>query len=99
MSANKKSAKVRWPFWISASFVLLPIVSLLLSNIFANLLDCSTAYAGAESCKIGGQFMGDTVYNMFTFGWVGFYSIPIGIVGMIISGVIYLVHRRSNSSQ
>lgn len=95
MSTKKKSTGVKWLFWISITFILLPIVSMLLANILSNLLDCSTAYAGAESCKIGGQFMGETVYNMFTFGWVGFYSIPIGIVGVIISGIIYLVSKRS----
>lgn len=95
MSTKKKSTGVKWLFWISITFILLPIVSMLLAIILSNLLDCSTAYAGAESCKIGGQFMGETVYNMFTFGWVGFYSIPIGIVGVIISGIIYLVSKRS----
>lgn len=98
MNVNKRLTGMKWLFWISIAFILLPIASLLLSNILSNLLDCSTAYAGAESCKIGGQFMGEAVYTMFTFGWVGFYSIPIGIVGLIVAGIIYFAHKVAKGS-
>jgi len=42
--------------------------------------------------------MGEAVYTMFTFGWVGFYSIPIGIVGLIVAGIIYFAHKVAKGS-
>lgn len=85
----KNKSVSRWLLLGSIVFALLPIVSLVLSFLLSNLLNCSTAYAGEESCKIGGQFIGDVVYSMFTFGWFMIYTIPLGILGVIISVTIF----------
>lgn len=91
---NKNVSK--WLFLGSIVFALLPIASLVLSFLLSNLLNCSTAYAGEESCKIGGQFVGDVVYSMFTFGWFMIYTIPLGLIGIVIATIMFGLRKAKN---
>lgn len=84
----------KYIFWGGIIIAILPIVSLLLSYLFSNILNCESAYAGEYVCIIGSAFVGETLYNMFVFGMYVFYTIPLGIVTSIISGIMFLVARR-----
>lgn len=91
---NKLRTLSKYVFWGSVTIALLPIVSLLLSYIFSNILNCESAYAGEYVCSIGSTFIGETLYSMFVFGMYAFYSIPLGFLMAFISGITFLIVRK-----
>jgi len=94
---NKSNLKTisKRVFLGSITIVLLPIVSLLLSWGLSNILNCESAHAGENVCSIGSAFTGGILYNMFVFGMYAFYSIPLGLLVALVSGITFLVVRKN----
>lgn len=77
---------------------ILPILSLLISVVLSNILNCSTEYADENICKIGGSASGSIVYDLFVIGFYAFYTIPIGLTVSLIAGIVYLSSRKKTKA-
>lgn len=93
---NRLKTVSKYIFWGGIIVAILPIISILLSYVFSNVLNCESTYAGNYACSIGSTFIGETLYNMFVFGAYAFYTIPLGIVTSIISGIMFLIACKKN---
>lgn len=94
MKGKKRNLKAgKWLLITGLVIVLIPVVSLLMSVMLSNVLNCETAYAGENVCKVGGSAAGDITYNMYVFGFYIFYTLPLGLILMAASSLIHLSNR------
>ena len=68
----------------SVIFAVLPIISIAIAYGIASLNDCRVNEAGANPCMVFGMNVGDALYSMNVLGWFALFTIPIGVVGLII---------------
>lgn len=94
MKEETKSKVARILLRIGLILILLPITSFIISYVFSNLLNCQSEWAGENICSIGGAGIGNLLYNMYVFGFYIFYTLPIGLFIIILSGIISLIKKK-----
>ncbi|MGB3692937.1 MAG: hypothetical protein WA865_06315 [Spirulinaceae cyanobacterium] len=86
--------RYKFPLLVILSSVLfgfLPIISVILASIIANIGDCTLHEGYTNPCEIGPFDLGETLYSMFVAGWFIFLSLPIGLLGFAIGTVFLFV--------
>lgn len=69
----------------------LPIISLLLASLGATLFGCSTNESGTSQCPTVFGDMGEVLTLMGLFGWYVFYTIPVGLFGVLVGIILLLI--------
>jgi hypothetical protein len=86
-------------FWLSricawiVGIAALPIISLLLSLGLASAIGCGVSEGGDSPCLVMGVDFGETLLTMAMLGWLGVYSVPLGIIAAAVWLVARIVHR------
>jgi hypothetical protein len=52
--------------------------------------------AGSHPCIIGGVDFGGLLYAMFLAGWVRLFTIPLGLIIMLVWTVMFVTERKRN---
>jgi hypothetical protein len=84
-----------WPalalFFVSLTIGLLPIASVIVAGTLANTYGCTLHEGFPNPCIILGKDRGDLLYTMGVAGWFMFFSIPIGLMGVLASLILALI--------
>lgn len=64
-----------------------PILVGILATLIANLCDCRVDEGTAHPCIIFGKDRGPLLYTMFNFPWFTFFTMPFGVLGLIVAGI------------
>ena len=70
-----------WSILIGVS----PLLVALLASMIANMLGCELNEANAPKCMFLGINIGDILYGMFVFAWLGMLTIGLAFIGVIVS--------------
>lgn len=74
-------------------FALLPVVSLLVAAMVANIGGCELNEASAHACVLLGVDWGEALALMAMAGWYVFFTVPLGGLAAILGLVLYVVAR------
>lgn len=75
---------------------LLPVLSVTIAAIIADMAGCTLHEGNVNPCVIGGIDLGGILYTMGILGWLMLVSLPIaalGALGLAVLAVIALVRR------
>jgi hypothetical protein len=75
---------------LSIFIAVLPIISVLLASLGANVFECNINEGGTSPCPTVFGDMGEVLTFMGIFGWFVFYTVPAGLCGVLV-GIILLV--------
>lgn len=64
-----------------------PVLVSILAGIIANSCDCRLDEGGVHPCVIFGKDRGPMLYSMFNFAWFIFFTLPLGVLGLVVAGV------------
>jgi len=67
-----------------------PLVSVLLASLFAGLNGCRLHEGFPNPCVFLGIDFGEMLYSMAVAGWYIFFTVPIGIIGVVISLFMFI---------
>ncbi|WP_118137484.1 hypothetical protein [Oceanicella sp. SM1341] len=76
---------------LSALVALLPILSVLAAAAIAGALGCRLDEGSAHDCVLLGANLGETLYAMGVAGWLALVSLPLGGLGLLVSGLLALL--------
>lgn len=83
--------------WLAA-IGLLPLLSVLVSSLFAGLFGCELSEVGPQVCSVLGLDVGGVLATLFTLGWMALITLPLtGLLLMtwaLFEGFVYLRRRR-----
>lgn len=79
----------------SAVFAVLPIIPALIGSEIANHSNCKLNESRVHPCQFMGYEVGDLVSTLTGFLWLMLTTIPIGVMGMLISlvWIIYIAFK------
>ena len=76
---------------------LLPIFSVLVAGGIATLNDCALHEGNPNPCLILGVDIGEILYFLGVMGWFMLISIPLGLLGLFVSGIWFVFKCYSKS--
>lgn len=79
-----------WIAIISVVYAILPIVSLLIAIVVANIFGCSVDESGSSTCVTPIGDIGDLLSMMGIFGWLVFFTVPTGLLGLIVAIILFV---------
>ena len=94
MSLMKKIAFLF--LFTSISIAVLPLVSMITAGLIASLFGCSLDESGTSVCPTAFGDIGELLYMMGVFGWLLFYTVPLGIAGVLISAMFFIINYIRN---
>ena len=71
-----------------------PLLSVLVCGVIASLAGCNVSEAGASPCPILGFDMGGVLVTMLVCGWLIFWTLPSGLLFLVVFTIIVLILRR-----
>jgi hypothetical protein len=94
MSVKRNHALI----WLGVTFVLIVVLAgapLIVAGIaggIADALGCTLNEGGASGCVFMGRDIGETLAEMFVFGWLAFVTLPPGelalAIWLLVAGVV-----------
>jgi hypothetical protein len=79
-------------------WMILPMISVLTASAIADASGCTLNEGSSHSCIVLGTDVGETLYTMFVMGWMFFFTVPTGLVALVVFTVIVLVKRRRSTA-
>jgi|HubBroStandDraft_5_1064220.scaffolds.fasta_scaffold50388_2 hypothetical protein len=102
----KPGQSVHWLVWSLALIVLFGLAPLLVAvaaSSIGNTLGCTVNEGGASSCLFMGHDIGETLADMFVFGWLMFVTLPAAGIAFLLwfvaAIVVFVRRRRLHSSE
>ena len=80
-----------WLAILSVIVAVLPIVSMITAGVIANAFGCALDESGTSSCPTPVGDIGELLSMMGLFGWLVFFSVPIGVLGLLIALIVFVV--------
>ncbi len=80
-----------WITVISIVIAIIPIISVLIAIAIANMLGCSVDESGSSTCLTPIGDIGDFLSTMGIFGWLTFFTVPTGLLGLIVAVILFAV--------
>lgn len=77
---------------LSLFTAVLPLLSMLIAGFLANILGCTLNEADFSVCPSAFGDIGGLLSLMALFGWLIFYTIPLGFAGILLSVVFFIIH-------
>lgn len=87
---------------VSVSIAVLPLLSMLVAGLVARLFGCELNESDMSVCPTVFGDIGSTLYLMGVFGWLLFYSVPLGICGIVLSAILFAIaalRKKRNAGQ
>ena len=69
----------------------LPLLLAMLGGFIAARFGCRLHGGGIEPCVIRGHDISPWLYRLFMCGWFGMFTVPLGLCGLMGSGIWALV--------
>lgn len=82
-------------FFVILGLMVLPLGLAIAAESIAEANGCHVHEGFPNPCLIDGSDWGETLYAWFVMGWLTFVSVPLGVIGLVIWGIVYAVHRGS----
>jgi TRAP-type C4-dicarboxylate transport system permease small subunit len=76
-----------------------PLLSVLVCGMIASLAGCNVSEAGASPCPILGFDMGGVLVTMLVCGWLMFWTLPSGLLFLVIFTIIVLILRQRRKAR
>lgn len=73
-----------------------PAIPTLLAALIADANNCVLHEGFKNPCVVLGLEMGDILYSMGAFAWLLFFSVPVGVLGLLV-GVIWFAFAFSRN--
>ena len=83
-----------WTMIGSAVFAVLPIINILLTALIATVFDCEVNESGAQLCITPFGEIGNLLYLLGVSGWFIFFTLPLGLIGVVVGFVLFLLGKR-----
>ncbi|MEX0917618.1 MAG: hypothetical protein WDZ93_00505 [Candidatus Paceibacterota bacterium] len=80
-----------WLALLSILFAVLPIASVITAGVLASVFGCGLSEGDASTCTTPLGDIGELLYFMAVFGWFVFFTIPIGLIGLLIAVILFIV--------
>ncbi len=80
---------------LSIITAILPLASVLLAGLAASLFGCQLDESGTSMCPTIFGDIGGLLSLMGMFGWLVFYSVPLGFAGALGGGVLLFFELRN----
>ncbi len=72
-------------------YTIAPILSVLACATIAKVMGCQVHEGGGVPCKCLGVDIGPLLYLLGVMGWMALVTVPTGLIGMVIFGVVSLL--------
>ncbi|MBB3609747.1 hypothetical protein [Rhizobium sp. BK602] len=73
-------------------FAFLPVLSVLLAGITAQVSGCQVDEGSVHPCMIAGFDAGELLYSLTVLGWLMLATIPAGLIMLAIWMIAFLVY-------
>lgn len=73
-------------------FAFLPVLSVLIAGITAQMSGCQVDEGSVHPCMIAGFDAGELLYSLTVLGWLMLATIPAGLIMLVIWMLAFLVH-------
>ena len=83
---------------VGLAIIIVPIALALLSGV-PGLFGCPPAGPGYQSCMVFGVDIGGILSSMFGMGFVSIYTIPLGLVLIVIGGLAIRSESKRDNEQ
>jgi hypothetical protein len=94
-----RTRKIIFIYGLILLYALAPLLSVLLCGVIASLAGCSVSEAGASPCPILGFDMGGVLVTMLVCGWLIFWTLPSGLLFLVVFTIIVLILRRKRKAR
>lgn len=79
-----------WLIGLSVLFAILPLISMFIAGGIASMFGCTIDESGTSVCMTPLGDLGGTLSLMGIVGWLVFFTVPIGFLGLLL-GVLLLI--------
>ena len=69
-----------------------PVLAAMAADAIAAANGCSMADGADHTCLIGGLDLGPVLYFFYLLGWLTLITLPLGVIGLMVWGVVLVVH-------
>jgi hypothetical protein len=76
---------------LSIIVAILPLVSMFVAGFFAHIFGCTLNEADVSVCPTVFGDIGGMLSLMALFGWLVFYTVPLGCAGILISILFFTI--------
>ncbi len=84
-------------------FAGLPVIGIVISTEIASALGCRLDEGNPHTCPFLGMDLGGLLYALFVSGWFGLFTIPVGVVLLLVwliaAIVSAFIHLRARSAR
>ena len=86
-----------WPGYLIGLIViivlaLLPMIGVFAASWIAETNDCVLHEGFVNTCMVGGDDWGETLYGLFVLGWLALATIPLGLMAVAVLLLAFLIH-------
>jgi hypothetical protein len=74
-------------------FAVAPIISVLTASFIAESNGCNLNEGSVNTCVVGGNDLGPTIYTLFVFGWLAIATLPLGGAAFFVWLATLIIHR------
>ena len=78
-----------WIAVISIVYAIIPILSMVLAGVIASIFGCPLDESGTSVCVTPVGDIGELLSFMGVFGWFVFFTVPTGLVGLIVALILF----------
>lgn len=69
----------------------LPLLSVVTAGFLSTIFGCALNEGDTSMCPTVFGDIGELLYTMGVFGWFLFYTIPLGMIGILIGGIVITI--------
>jgi cytochrome c oxidase assembly factor CtaG len=91
--------KIIFIYGLVLLYAFAPLLSVLACSVVASLAGCNVSEAGASPCPILGFDMGGVLVTMLVCGWLIFWTLPTGLLFLVVFTIIVLILRRRRKAR
>lgn len=80
-----------WIAGISILYAVLPLLSVLVAGVIANMYGCNIDESGLSTCPTPIGDIGDLLSIMGIAGWLVFFTVPTGLLGLAVALILFVI--------
>ena len=91
--------KIIFIYGLILLYAFAPLLSVLVCSVTASLAGCDVSEAGASPCPMLGFDIGGVLVTMLVCGWLMFWTLPSGLLFLVVFTIIVLIGRRRRKAR